>query len=85
MTDDDLKALEIVCDVNDGEKYIEARTDMTPACRRLIAEVRRLRGLVKRMEWIADDMGVFCRYCDNAQFAGHRADCMAFTESGKVR
>jgi hypothetical protein len=42
MTDDELKAIEITCDANDSEPYIESCADMTPVARTLVAEVRRL-------------------------------------------
>jgi hypothetical protein len=42
MTEQQLKDIEGLCDFNEGCHYMEECQDLTPDCRALIAEVRRL-------------------------------------------
>jgi len=66
-----------------------------PECvaRELVAEVRRLRGLVKIAEWLGPDMGrktYSCPWCEacfapDEDRAYHDADCPAFAATGDVR
>lgn len=60
-------------------------------CRALVAEVRRLRGLVKSAETMGIPMGSETRNCPWCGYAHgdwkrkHSPECPAFTESGDVR
>lgn len=59
----------------------------------LVAEVRRLRGLVKAVEYNGDSGGArdwaacpWCAACVSTHYNGkHAADCRAFTESGDAK
>lgn len=57
----------------------------------LLAEVERLRGLVKRVEWEGDDgLNASCPWCRAQRFEWreqnpHDADCDAFTPEGEVK
>lgn len=85
MTDDELKAIEA-----------EALGDCSN-CMGLVAEVRRLRGLIKAAEWFAGvggyDSESGCPWCESDGFypssklghGRHAADCPAFTPDGRVR
>lgn len=85
MTDDELKAIEA-----------EALGDCSN-CFALVAEVRRLRELVKAAEWFcgigAYDSEHGCPWCESDGFyehsklgkGRHEATCPAFTEGGDVR
>lgn len=71
MTEDELKMIEAY----DGGDTV----------RDLVAEVRRLRGLIERVKTVDNDFGtLFCPWCGHGD-PQHRADCPAFTESGDVR
>jgi len=62
---------------------VAARTELP----RLVAEVRRLRGLIKDAEhrgYVGHELSG-CPWCDRAQPKPHRRDCPAFTETGGVR
>lgn len=71
---------------------IEADFRHTPTSM-LVAEVRRLRGLVKRVEYRGSSGPAWwytvCSWCSACSSDGskppHDADCPAFTESGAVR
>lgn len=85
MTDEELAAIERLL-----------ATDWTPtvggereeACRRLLPEVRRLRGLIRRGEHAAGDEYEECAWCwihICAPGARHADDCPAFTPDGEVK
>ncbi len=92
MTEDELKHVIAKCDHNAGEHYMESCYDLTDDARELVAEVRRLRALIKDAESVSTDGGwpPGCPWCSavmetQAGRSGHRARCPAFTESGDVR
>lgn len=63
---------------------VEARTDI-PA---LLAEVERLRGLIRKTEQLEDGhlLGVYkCLYCARADGEPHKNYCDAFTPDGEVK
>lgn len=49
----------------------------------LIEEVRRLRNVVERAMWPADEHGNLCPWC--MELDRHAADCMAFTLEGELK
>lgn len=57
----------------------------------LLAEVERLRGLIKAVEWVGSCCyDSFCAWCGSPQSydqrkTGHNDDCPTFTKSGDVR
>ena len=56
----------------------------------LAAEVERLRGLIKKAEFVDGDLGAYCPHCigvNNSAYSvsGHRDDCPAFTPEGEVK
>lgn len=83
MTDDELR-----------DEALAAAVDEDASRARLVAEVRRLKGLVKGAEWsgyaecLGGDEGV-CPWCGNMRAslvgATHAATCHAFTPDGAVR
>lgn len=79
MTDDELR-----------DEALAAAVDEDASRARLVAEVRRLKGLVKVAEWSdyfevpGGDEGV-CPWCQRMKHAGHAAGCPAFTPDGAVR
>lgn len=85
MTDEELMAIEARVAERERDATCCGYTDET----RLVAEVRRLRGLVKRAEFgCVDDYGRFCPWCDDGgdhEPERHAANCPAFTPSGDVR
>lgn len=54
------------------------------AAEALVAEVRRLRGLIKQIESAARQ-GAACPYCDSWIAERHAADCPAFNPDGTVK
>lgn len=85
MTDDELKAIE------DGTPADMRYGEGTRAhdVRLLVAEVRRLRGLVKQAEFsnAYGDFNGTCRWCGKDPTLGnaHEDNCPAFTPDGSVR
>lgn len=77
MTDEELKAIEA-----------ESVGDCSN-CMLLVAEVRRLKALVKKAEWSAGlefgmtDAG--CPWCESEQGEPHCDECPMFTPTGDVR
>ena len=68
-----------VVDSCDAEFIANARTDV-PA---LIAEVRRLRALIKSKEsFYMEDSNAVCPWCERSY---HKTDCLAFTPDGEVK
>ncbi len=56
----------------------------------LIAEVERLRGLIKQTEFVDGNLGAYCPHCIGVNssaysVSGHRDDCPAFTPDGEVK
>ena len=71
-------------------KTYEAEADgVCSSCMTLIAEIRRLRGLIK--DTFNDRSAADCQWCDGNPSQGpvakrrHHVSCPAFTESGDVR
>lgn len=89
MTESELeRALAWATLVHDGSE--PARFAVLTTTSDLVAEVRRLKALVKEAEFGADDvwngesMGAVCVWCRELK-PGHDADCVAFTPDGSVR
>lgn len=61
-----------------GPRTLKSLTDAVPW---LVADVRRLRGLIKDM---APGAGERCLWCSRRGYVDH-VGCPAFTESGEVR
>lgn len=93
MTEDELKAIEAVA-IRRIKQQPDWSTDGNDLLR-LVAEVARLKGLIERAEWVAEDVygDSQCPYCGAIRIMGgrglppgtHEAECSAFTESGDVR
>lgn len=85
MSEDELKAIEArhkeAFDL--GDMRLTHDTDVPE----LIAEVRRLRGLIKRAEWEGMCCGCnLCPWCGQRKGESpHTERCPAFTENGEVR
>jgi hypothetical protein len=94
MTDEELKAIEERADLpvqytrgDEGGDYVSVlwADDADEDRDALLAEVRRLRGLIKRVEEVDNDFGtMFCPWCVGCA-KDHAADCPAFTPDGDVR
>lgn len=87
MTDEDLAAIEARA-LNVGRPlYRDGLMVMTEDVPKLAAEVRRLRGLVKRAEHASYDSahGGLCPWCPTKGDDEHDADCPAFTPTGEVK
>jgi hypothetical protein len=92
MTDEDLNLVEQLKALIDergiawggGPKTLKSLTDAVPF---LVAEIRRLRGLIKEAELAADTANIACAcpWCGSMVQEPHAADCPAFTEDGRVR
>jgi hypothetical protein len=81
VTDEELKAIDEKAGVyeRDGMQFVHM-----PDVRALVAEVRRLRGLIKRVEEVDNDFGtMFCPWCGYGK--PHAGNCPAFTPDGGVR
>jgi len=61
-------------DDEDVAFVVHARSDV-PA---LLAEVRRLQGLIKQAEWKRGQFGDLCPWCFGLEVNGHKAACPAF-------
>lgn len=88
MTDEELKRLEALCKKLDsagsdhaGLLVVGTAAAALPAA---LAEIRRLRGLVKEAEW---SNGIECFHCNAwvPDSPKHDADCPAFTPDGEVK
>ena len=81
MTEQDLQAIEarrVDLDEFAGAMGLDERLlhQDVPA---LIAEVRRLQGVIKQVEWAASyDMTSYCLWCNEAEEKGHAPTCPAF-------
>lgn len=92
MTDEELKAIEAIgtaasdaWDVHGMLAGIRGQARLAEQVPTLVAEVRRLRGLIKKAEWSSrEQTGCYCPWCDHYADGKH-TDCPAFTESGEVR
>lgn len=91
MTDEELKRLESLC--ASPESLVSDAFDMLPPCLQptaLLAEVRRLRGLIKNAEHANVEYAI-CPWCGQAEWAPpgaevpHDDTCPAFTRWGEVR
>lgn len=84
MTDEELRAIgaraeRAMCGAVERQEW--AKDAMREAVA-LVAEVRRLRGLIKQVEHPVEDGGI-CPWC--RRWGEHRRSCPAFTEGGRVR
>lgn len=90
MTEDEIKATEDTREPFGGLTF----DALLARCHALVAEVRRLRGLVAKVEWagaLPDEFFRGCPWCgveleqhpSNAK--QHRAECPAFHPDGAVR
>lgn len=84
---DDSKYVTDLISEHDAAFVVHARSDIP----RLIAEVERLRGLVKQAEWLGEG-GTSCQYCgvirvvrDTDRLREHAPWCPAFSAPGVVR
>jgi hypothetical protein len=94
VTDEELKAIDEKAGVyeRDGMQFVHM-----PDVRALVAEVRRLRGLIKKAEWYSGAGGFEsehgCPWCDSDGYyesshvghGKHQEDCPAFTRNGDVK
>lgn len=102
VSEDELKAIEAHLEAVKGRDICasawERLDNVCADTRLLVAEVRRLRGLIKRLEWgSCDGCGIrrVCTECkahnddrdpDTWELVGkHKPDCPAFTPDGTVK
>lgn len=93
MDDAELKRLDALCANLDGAKSDHAGlTAVAFAAAELpaaLAEIRRLRDLVDRVEWVGEPGygdATWCPWCDSPRAEKtHGVDCDAFTIDGKLR
>lgn len=86
MTDDELKAILEKCDHNDNESYMESCFDVSDDARALVAEARRLRGLIATARGAVYGWCCWCnQYVNGVGDPDKHPNCPAFTESGEVK
>ena len=69
---------------HDDDHWVRVRESVIDDGERRIKELEddnaHLRSCLKRLEWEATPMGVYCRACGNNHGAGHTSDCWLAAE-----
>lgn len=86
MTDEELKAIETWATSDDGENPWDAVETGARHVIALVAEVRRLKGLIKEAGERSLRENDWCVFClSHRTDSTHRQECPAFTPDGEVK